>query len=907
MHDVMIMATLAEEDPDIKPTKNKDLNTKWAALSEDAKNVYREVRQYYKDEYNSYVQMVLDNKKASLRGAGYSDTDIAAHDNIKKAPLTGLNDLRKRLEAQELAESDIREAIATEIRTQLQAKGYTDAEIDVHNELYAIENMFERNRLEPYFPIRRFGKFSAQFYTGKKKEFFLFESASARNKFVKEYAKQKSIPASEIFLRNVVKNKVDSTDLEGFQFLAELKKIVHGTKGASTTELRDNLDDAIEQLYYLTLPDKSARKMFLHRSGVPGMSKDMLRGFASSSFHMAYQHSRYKYARELTGYLEAAHEFAKKPGREGAVENDYVNELEKRFKLIMNPPDTGGIVGTLSNIGFVWYMTSPASAITNFLGIPAVALPVLGARFGNANAAKTLSSYGKKFFSSGISNQKGERSFFSLDNKAGILSKLEKEAYDKFVVDGLLDITLPHDIAGLAEGTASIYKNKSQKVMDIISMPFHVTERANREIVAMASYKMAFDQYIAKGYTEKVAQEKAIETAKDLTYKSMFDYSTLNKPRYFQHPALKVILQFKQFSQQMTYLLARSAYDGFSRVYTDEEKADIKFSIKDDHRKNKPNSPELTDAELNKAVDDFIKEVKKEARDRLAGTLGMTAIFAGASGLPMWWVVSSTMNILHTAFGDDDEEWDFDNWFKNWANNTFGGFVGDSISRGVVSQTLGANVADRLSLNDLWFKDARKSADEIGAIQNFMFSLLGPTAGLVMTAGDAAKQWNDGHIERAIETASPAFVKNFLKGARFMEEGRATTLRGNELVGDITGKEAVTQMIGFSPERLAQRQKANIEMKTAEQNILNRRQSLLDAFFMAVDTNDEDMMERVFDKIAKFNDSNGLGVPITAKNLRASVKNRMQQRALADMNGGMAINKKLIGQLSGMGDYGKVE
>ena len=362
-------------------------------------------------------------------------------------------------------------------------------------------------------------------------------------------------------------------------------------------------------------------------------------------------------------------------------------------------------------------------------------------------------------------------------------------------------------------------------------------------------------------------------------------------------------MQFKQFSQQMTYLLARSAYEGFSRVYTPEEKADIRYGIKKDREDNQPNLPPLTREELDAAVEQYIKDVKIEARNRLAGTLGMTAIFAGASGLPMWWMVSGIMNVLHAAFGDDDDEWDFDNWFKNWCNNTFGGFVGDSISRGVVSQTLGANVADRLSLNDLWFRDARKSADEIGAIQNFMFNLLGPSAGLMLTAGDAAKQWNDGHIERAIETASPAFVKNFLKGARFWDEGRATTIRGNELVGDITGKEAVTQMLGFTPERLAQRQKANIEMKTAEQNILNRRQALLDAFFMAVDTGDSDMMERVFDKVAKFNYANP-GKAIKPKNLRDSVKTRYRQRLLADINGGMAIDKKLIGQLSSMGDYG---
>jgi hypothetical protein len=906
MHEVMIDATLAEQDPDLGPTKDKDLNKAWNELSDNAKKVYREVRQYYKDEYDSYVQMVVDNKKASLLGAGYTDAEIAAHDKINKLKIAGIKELRSKLASKGLAETDIRTSIAAGIKEALIKKGFTDREIDIHNELFAIEDQFERNRLEPYFPIRRFGNYSVQFYTGKKKQFYMFESAWARRKFIKQFVEENKVPANEIYMGNVVKNKVESTDLEGFQFLKELKEIVHGTKGADTKELRDNLDDAIEQLYYLTLPDKSARKMFIHRTGVPGMSKDMLRSFASSAFHMAYQHSRFKFSRELTGYLDAAKEFAKKPGDEGKVDKDYVNEIEKRYGMIMNPPDTGWLVGKLSGASFIWYMTSPASAITNLLGIPAVGYPVLAARFGGVNTAKVLGEYGTKFVRSGVRDADGNLSFFSLSNDEKALSKLELEAYNQFVIDGLLDITLPHDLAGLAEGTASVYKNAGQTVMGWISTPFHVTERANREIVAMSAYKLAFDKFMSKGYTEKAAQQKAIESAKDLTYKSMFDYSTLNKPRYFQHPALKVILQFKQFSQHMTYLLARSAYEYIGKQYTPDELSDIRYQIKEDHRVNKPHLPPLTDAQLDAATTQFVKDLKTEARDRLAGTLGMTAIFAGVTGLPLWSMVSGIMNIMHTAFGDDDDEWDFDNWFKNWCDTTFGGFYGDMISRGVVSQVLGANVADRLSLNDLWFRDARKSPDEVTAFQNMVFNLMGPTAGLMMTTADAIKQYRDGHIQRAIETASPAFIKNFLKGARFMDEGRATTMRGNELVGDITTKEAVTQMVGFAPERLAQRQKANIEMMTANAKILDRRQSLLDSHFMAWDNHDSEMRSRVLEKVREFNRKYPEKA-ITLDNLRDSAKTRMKQRRLANNLGGASIDPKLARRLRSMGEYGNTE
>jgi hypothetical protein len=643
--------------------------------------------------------------------------------------------------------------------------------------------------------------------------------------------------------------------------------------------------------------------MFMNRKGTAGMDTDMLRAFTSSAFHMAYQQSRYKYSRGLYSDIQTAKEATQqKGGREGKIEAEYLGELERRLGYIMSPTDTGMIPSVLSNVSFIWFMTSPASAITNMLGVPAVGMPVVAAKYGWTKTAAKMGEYTKKFMSTGFKDQNGEVAFPSLSNKPGLFSEAQQAAYDQFLADGLIDYTLSHDLVGLAEAPSNLYTGRMNTAMKWLSGAFHGAEKFNREVVAMSTFDLAYAQAKKDGYSEQAARKKAIAVAKDLTYKSMFDYSTLNKPRWFQHPVSKIVLQFKQFSQQMTYLLARSAYEYIGKTYTQGELQDIRYQIKEDHRVNKPDLPALTDAELDAKVHQYIKETKREARDRLAGTLGMTAVFAGATGLPLWWMVSGIMNALHAAFGDDDDEFDFDNWFKNWCNKTFGGFVGDSISRGVVSQTLGANVADRLSLNDLWYRDARKSSDEVTAVQNTLINLLGPTAGLMVSAGDVAKQIREGHLERALETASPALVKNILKGMRFAEEGRATTLSGNELVGDITGKEIAAQALGFTPERVAQRQKANIEMKSAEQSILNKRQGLLDAFFMSIDTSDTEMTNRVLERVSKFNSSHPT-IAITGANLSNSVRTRFKQRILADSTGGMPINKKLIGELSEMGDY----
>jgi hypothetical protein len=234
-----------------------------------------------------------------------------------------------------------------------------------------------------------------------------------------------------------------------------------------------------------------------------------------------------------------------------------------------------------------------------------------------------------------------------------------------------------------------------------------------------------------------------------------------------------------------------------------------------------------------------------------------------------------------------------------------GDFVGESISRGVVSQVTGLNVADRMSLDGMWFRDQKTQPDAESAFQAYLVSLLGPTAALGTSAFRAVDLLYQGHYERALETASPAFVRNFLKANRFSSEG-ALSLNGDELIPDFSSGEIKGQALGFSPERLSQKQKANIEMKAAEQEILKKHQDLLNAYFMAFDTGDTAMKNRIIDKIIKFNSANP-GSAIYPENLQASVERRYVQRYIASGTGGAQINKKLIGQLSGMNQYGNID
>ena len=863
---LMLDATRLGINPNTQ--KGSSLDAAWNEIGPAGQAIFNKVEKFYKERMKAYIESVVEAKKSTHRTT--FDKESALYKQESK-------------------------------------------DIESQPDIQSLRAYFKRHTMPVYFPIRRFGEYSLQIgrSDNPNREFYLFENAAQRNEFSRQRLQEladKGTPVSEqeVYHRNSL-NDLTSENLKDFQFYKELQDIIDSGKGYTNSELKQNIKDKVEQMYFMLLPDQSIRKAMMNRQNIAGMSEDMLRAFESSATHIAYQHARFKYAPELHNLIDLAAKDVREKGLEGTVDSDYVKEFRERLKIFMNPPEAGSFTTAASNLSFLWYMSAPASALVNMLGVPAIGLPVLAAKYNWGASSAKVAEYVKKFASTGFKDQLGEPAFPSLSNKPSVLNELQLRAFNKLVADGLFDLTLTHDILDKANRPSDLDQGIFQRTMRIVGSPFHAAEKFNREVLGMATFDLAYADLKKQGYTDEAAFKKAIDITKDLTYKSMFDYSTLNKPRFLQNQYAKVILQFKQFSQQMTYLLARSAYEGIGKKYSPEELDDIRSQIRGDRTVNKPGLPPLTDAELEAAVQDYIKGVKTEARNRLAGTLGMTFVFAGATGLPLWSVLSMTMNALQAVFGEeDDETWDFDNWFKNWSAKTFGGFVGDSVSRGLASQVIGADLSSRMGLNDLWYREPRKSSDEVTFMQNLVIQLMGPSMGLVINTAEAVKQLNDGHLERAMETASPAVIKNIMKGMRYTVEGRAVNLKGDELVGDVSGYESIIQGLGFSPERIAQRQKSNIEMKTAEQKMLSKRTALMDAFFLAVDNDDDDLMDRVMDKIDKFNGSKGV-LPLTGAQLQKSVKTRYKNRALAESTGGISINKKLIADYEDMQAYGNPE
>ena len=823
---VMHAATILEVHPDSatfsQQQAHPELMKEWRGLDSSAKAIYKKTRDFYDRRYEEYKAVMEERIKFMQDELGVSDGTV------------------------------------THIR-----------------------NEFEKNRRKgPYFPLMRHGRFWYQIGKEPQREYYMFETEGQRDVHMQE--RLKLDPDMEVKYGSEYKEQMDLHARQSEFLKATFEAIDKSTvNNGNIPEQKQLLKDSIYQNFLSNQPEYSFRSQFMHRNNIAGYSEDALRNFASSSFHMAYQMARFEHAPDLFAAIQAAkmqivarNEAGKQPTPELTRENtelsDYVEEMDGRLKLMLNPTDVGTIPSLLSNVGFLWYLTAPASAIVNVLGGMIIGLPTLVGQNVRSNpklsyTQATLDALGQmrqaagQVIATGFNVERGKRirdnrvDFPSL-SRSNELSDVDKAAYNRFVADGVIDITAAYDQSGLAAAPTDSYGGVRNRAMELMSSLFHNAERFNREVMAMSAFRAAMA--LRKDYKDQtVAFNEAIEIAKDSTQRSMFDYSSANKPRYFQNPVARVVLQFKQFPQQMTFFLVHN-FINMSKGLTVED--------------------------------------RREATARFVGTMGMAGIFSGVTGLWGFSTVAMIMNALVNGLKDEDDEepFDFELEFIGWAADTFGQNAGTLLTRGVGNMA-GVDLASRTKLDDMWFRDGRKNQDETEALQSFLVEQLGPTVGLAINAAEAVKLFNTGHTDRAIEMISPAFIKNPLVAIRYANEG-VNTLRGDPLVEDVGSFSLLMQSIGLRPADVAEIQFKNIVRKGQEQEVLKERQNLLNLYGIAFMANDSDTLEKAYERIDKFNAKHP-SVWIPAKTLTTSIKERMTKSAQTEH--GLYIDKRLRGVL----------
>lgn len=335
MHD----ATLAQMDPE-KPLMRGDdpftydgLRAKFVALSPEARQVYVQAREAYREH----------------------------HENVRQA-------IRDRIERSEL-------------------RGQRKAEL-----LQQMDSEFYKAIKGVYFPLARFGDYVVIVRDPTGKVLSVNRAETLNEAEALQASLRQSYPGMTV--GKVLKSKEFNAgrDAVGRGFMQNLYEAL-GRADMDDAQ-RADLEDMLGQLYLSALPDLSWAKHGIHRKGTPGFSQDARRAFAQNTFHGARYLSKVRYSDLLENELFDAQKdidaAADDESFDSVKAQQVLDEMVKRHDAAMNP-DSSALSTALTSVGFLFHLgLSPASAVVNLTQTALVAFPQMGARWGFAKASAAL-------------------------------------------------------------------------------------------------------------------------------------------------------------------------------------------------------------------------------------------------------------------------------------------------------------------------------------------------------------------------------------------------------------------------------------------------------------------------------------------------------------------------------------
>ena len=500
-----------------------DVKALYATLPNEAKDLYRTVRDAYIAQTKEVDQIILANMEKAM--------DVQANRAVRKHA-----ERLQQISDDGLKGDEKDEAIAKADKALKTAQ--TKAKFNKAARMLKMRQAFESNRLKgPYFPLSRFGDFfvTVRDSSGEVINFSRFNDAKSQQTFAAEMAKEKgyAVEKGYMYEHDKIRKAVDAG------FVADIEDIM--SEAGAPTEVMDQ----VWQRYLDTLPDLNIRKKFKHRKGREGYHADALKAFSSHMFHAAHQMGRMKFSMDMTETLEQAKHEAQKDKKQTRSQM-LVNEIERRNQYVMNPVGAAW-AQRLTGAAFFWYLgLNPASALVNVSQTVIIGAPVLGAAYGKNGVTIALAEIAKASKDFAMGKGHIANANVSADEHAAM-----NHAYEI----GLIDKTQGHDLAGVGENGVE-YNALRNRAMGYVSSMFHQAERFNREVTFLAAYRMAK----RKGMTGEAAHE----WAGNLTWKSHFDYANTNRPSFMHGDVAKVLLVFRNYQVNMLFRLFRDLHQATS-------------------------------------------------------------------------------------------------------------------------------------------------------------------------------------------------------------------------------------------------------------------------------------------------------------------------------------------------------
>lgn len=592
----------------------------------------------------------------------------------------------------------------------------------------------------------------------------------------------------------------------------------------------------------------------LPRRGVKGYSEDLVQntvdyGASSSRYLAKLEHAPAleEGLKDMQAQLDRDHSKTGQYART-AISNEVRQRVDGD-----NGFQQGGklapIVKRALSISFIDKLGSPAYSVINAMQPGMVTMPYLIGRHGVGRSfaamAKAYSDISAvRIVKEGL-KETGRRIAGSgkpEDFISSIVKKLspdERRMIDEHLAIGTIDPSAGMEIANLVRDRSGV-GGKIDTGLGYLEgvtreMP-RAIEAINRAVTAIAAYRLER----AKGATH----EEATLYSKQAVNNTQFNYSPTNSPALFNHPLLKIALQFKKYGQGMYQLIGT----------------------------------QIANAIRNEKPGDRAQAVKTLIT--LAAT--HTAV-AGALGLPTEPFKYLLMG-AH-AFGLTSLTWgDIEDKIRKEAASVFGKTGGEIFSRGLPRL---ANIdLSRAGLDSVTSFGEPKSAKE-SDVKSWLFdSLAGPVVSL---GGDWIKGLNqitNGDFEKAAENLIPLkAASDTLRAYRQATEGKKSA-SGKSTMTPYTPYESSLRVLGFGSGREAEIGAKRGEFYRQSDRQKQERGDLVNTWASASNA----AKAKAWVAIQQWNKQQPDDVKIQPKELTAKAKRDAKQAQQADQ--GIVANKR---------------
>ena len=766
---------------------------------------------------------------------------------------------------------------------------------------------FDLNRIEPYFPLARTGDFWLEYSafnpetgtTEPVKE--TYDSPNARKRAARELENMPGIvkgadgkPITNFYSTLDIVNRGRTPDS---LFVRDTLSIIRSNLANTGVDAAtaEGIQQEITRLFVDALPETSFAKSLQKRKNTKGYIEDSLEALRLKGYSLGRQGVRYAFSNKIRAVADGITKQAQNTNDQNKVA--VIEELAARANFATNPPNSmlERAVQTVNRAAFSFTIGfNVSSALVNLSSVPVVLYPYLSGRYGSKSSALAIGNAVKVFMNSGLSREVALPGTFEGKGTTKITAMPSIDNYfvlnndNKYVLRDDIDPALRKQLEELAplvdvaskngQLNRSIYYDSigaedvgrargfSDRFAALSGAMFHQVERANRQVALVAAYNLELQRLRNKpteaerGLTEDQRRVRAAERAVYQATETGGGATLASAPRFAQQGIGRVALMFKNYGLSMFYLQMKLA-------------------------------KQIT---LGSNDPDFTPEDRRTAFKQLVGLQLSSFALAGVAGVPLYGLVSTVAN----AFLGDDEE-DADMLTRR--------YLGEGVYKGFLTELSGMDISSRIGLTGLLIRENRYNTDP-SAEETLVTNLGGPAWSTATQIGRgvseiySAMSGGPGEVVRGIENMVPAWVRNFIKSGRYASEGGIDTRRNDVVVGDLGTSDLLGQALGFAPTKATLQQDIN-QLKVRIGNAVSKKRSELSKlYYIALREGDMQGVQDALEEIQAFNEGVAERFPqavIDQEFLKNSL--RSHQRTSEQMQGGISINPAVRDGLADLG------